>query len=138
MPSHLYAHLTWTTLRRAPLIDTAVAAFLQRFLPPQAGRFGVEVLAIGIVRDHVHLLLCLPAGCPIPALVQALKGAGARIANRDGIAPRDAPLRWDRGYHLRSVSPSALAVVRRYVQSQGQRHPLDRVDRAPRRPPVEP
>jgi REP element-mobilizing transposase RayT len=126
----LYAHLTWTTLRRAPLIDAAIADLLGRFLPAQAGRFGVEVIAVGLVQDHVHLLLQLPVSCPIAQLVQQLKGASARVANRDGVAPPDLPLRWERGYDLRSVSPRALSSAADYVRRQGQRHPLRRIPRA--------
>jgi REP element-mobilizing transposase RayT len=127
MPATLYAHLTWTTLGRQPLIDAAVADMLRRFLPAQAERFGVLVMALGIVRDHVHMLLFLPAGCPIAQLVQALKGASARVANRDGVASADRPLRWARGYDLRSVSPQAVARVAEYVRDQGDRHPLSRI-----------
>jgi REP element-mobilizing transposase RayT len=127
VPATLYAHLTWTTLERAPLIDAAVADLLRRFLPAQAERFGVLVMELGIVRDHVHMLLLLPAGCPIAQLVQALKGASARVANRDGVAPPGRPLGWDRGYDLRSVSPQALGKVADYVRRQGERHPLSRI-----------
>ena len=128
MPSVFYAHLTWTTLGRAPLIDAPVAGFLQRFVPPQARRFGAQVLEIGILRDHVHLLLDMAPACPVPQLVQALKGASARIANRDGIVPPQRPLRWARGYDLRSVSPRALGATREYVRRQAEHHPLDRLD----------
>lgn len=128
MPSVFYAHLTWTTLARAPLIDAAVAAFLRRFLPAQAYRYGAQVLEIGILRDHVHVLLHIPPACPVSQLVQGLKGASARITNRDGIAPPDRPLRWDRGYDLRSVSPRALAAACNYVRRQAEHHPLDRVE----------
>jgi putative transposase len=127
MPTVFYGHLTWTTLRRAPLITGPVAGFLHRFLPTQAARFGAEVLAIGIVRDHVHVLCYLSGNTSVPALVQALKGASARVANRDDIAPREAPLRWDPGYDFRSVSPRAVATVRNYVLGQEERHPLDRI-----------
>ncbi|MBI4420035.1 MAG: IS200/IS605 family transposase, partial [Gemmatimonadetes bacterium] len=127
MPVVFYAHLTWTTLARAPLIDAPVAAFLQRFVPAQAQRFGAQVLEIGIVRDHVHVLLHLAPSCPVAQLVQGLKGASARIVNRDGIAPPGRRLRWDRGYDLRSVSPQALAAACNYVRRQAERHPLDRV-----------
>ena len=33
MPIHLYALLTWTTLRRLPLIHAGAASFLRRVLP---------------------------------------------------------------------------------------------------------
>ena len=133
MPSVLYAHLTWTTLRRESLIDASVAAFLRRFVPPQARRHGAQVLEIGILRDHVHVLLDMAPGCPVSQLVQALKGASARLVNRDGIVPAGRPLRWARGYDLRSVSPQALTAACDYVRRQAAHHPLDRVEKQPER-----
>ncbi|PYP53853.1 MAG: hypothetical protein DMD45_00665 [Gemmatimonadetes bacterium] len=57
---------------------------------------GTRLIELGIVRNHVYLVLELPPRVDIPRLVQGLKGASARIANRDGVMPR-APLRWASG-----------------------------------------
>ena len=89
MPVHIYAHLTWTTVARLPLIDSVVAAFLEKFLSAECNRQGARMLAVGIVHDHVHMLIELPATFNVPRLVQGLKGASARIANRDRIAGHD-------------------------------------------------
>ena len=118
-----YAHLIWTTLRREPLIDQPVEAFLRRMLPVLAGRHGVRIVEIGIVNDHVHVLLHLPARPDIPRIVQALKGASARIANRDGITHPTRPLRWAGGYDWRSVGANSLDRAAEYVRSQPTRHP---------------
>src|SRR5436190_13385222 len=91
MPFRFYAHLSWTTWARLPLIDEAVANFLRPFLLAEAKRHGARVMELGIVRDHVHLLLELPPQYDAPRLVQGLKGASARIANRDGHSGRGAP-----------------------------------------------
>lgn len=131
MPVLLYAHLTWTTRERAELIDVAGAAFLQRFLPAAARRLGVDVLETGIVRDHVHVLLRLEARLDIPRLVQGLKGASARIANRDRVMGKTV-LRWAEGYDLRSVSPKDLLRVEAYVRRQAERHPAAAIDAQPR------
>ena len=108
MPVRLYALLTWTTLRRLPLIHSGAAAFLRRMLPEIARRHGTRVIELGIVRNHLHLVLELPPRVDVPRLVQGLKGASARIANRDGVMPR-ARLRWADGYDLRSLSVRDLA-----------------------------
>ena len=127
MPSTIYVHLTWTTHQRSSLINAACAGFLRRLLPNVARRHGASVVEIGIVADHVHIVLLLPPVVDIPRLVQSLKGASARIANRDRIV-KGVKLRWARGYDLRSVSPWGLERLRRYVRSQAEKHPHSRVD----------
>ncbi|PYP28383.1 MAG: IS200/IS605 family transposase [Gemmatimonadetes bacterium] len=129
MPVRVYVHLTWTTLQRQPLIN-AVAGFLRRFLPKEAQRHGARVLEAGIVADHVHLVLQLLPVINIPRLVQGLKGASARLVNRDGLTPR-APLRWAEGYDLRSVGVRQLRTVIEYVGRQPQRHPEFAIDQRP-------
>jgi REP element-mobilizing transposase RayT len=104
------------------LIDEGVASFLRRFVPANASRQGARVVEIGIVRDHVHVVLELPPTFDVPWLMQGLKGASARIANRDGIANRES-LRWAQGYDLRSVGVGQLRKVIEYVRGQNDRHP---------------
>jgi REP element-mobilizing transposase RayT len=91
-------------------------------LPAIAERHGTRVIEIGIVRNHVHLVIELPPRPDIPRLVQGLKGASARIANRDGVMSR-APLRWAEGYDLRSLGVRDLPQATAYVRGQSVRHP---------------
>jgi putative transposase len=121
MPVRIYAHLSWTTFARAPLIDEPIAAFLCRFLIEEATRHGARAIEIGVVRDHVHMLMESPAVYDVPRMVQGLKGASARLANRDGHAGHH-PLRWESGYDLRSVGVSQLRQVAEYVRNQEARH----------------
>ncbi len=121
MPVCIFAHLSWTTFARLPLIDAKVAAFLEKFLDAECQRQSARMLAVGIVRDHVHLLIELPATFNVPRLVQGLKGASARIANRDRIVGHES-LRWAQGYDLRSVGPRQLDAVKAYVRNQAIRH----------------
>jgi len=122
--------LTWTTLRRLPLIHSDAAAFLRRMLPEIARRHGTRVIELGIVQNHVHAVIELPPRVDIPRLVQGLKGASARIANRDGLMPR-ARLRWVDGYDLRSLGVRDLRRAIRYVRTQSDRHPGLAIDDNP-------
>ena len=74
---------------------------------------------MGIVKDHIHVVLELPATFDVPRLMQGLKGASARIANRDGIANHES-LRWAQGYELRSVGVGQLRKVIAYVRGQDE------------------
>ena len=44
MPVRIYAHLTWTTFARLPLIDASIAAFLEKFLGAECERQGTRML----------------------------------------------------------------------------------------------
>lgn len=130
MAISLYALLTWTTRDRAPLIDAAGSRFLRRFLPQAAELQRAHVIEMGIVADHVHLLIHLDAHMDVPRLVQRLKGASARIANRDRVLG-STRLRWARGYDLRSVSPRAVPAARAYLARQSLRHPQAAIEGSP-------
>ena len=130
MPVRLYALLTWTTERRLPLIQPAVATFLRRVLPVIASRHGTRVIELGIVRNHVHVVVELPPRVDVPRLLQGLKGASARIANRDGIVRRGR-LRWANGYDMRSLGVRDLKRAIRYVRTQSARHPSLALDDIP-------
>lgn len=121
MSVQLFAMLTWTTHDRESLIDVDGAAFLSRFLRATAKRHGAEVIAMGVVADHLHLVLHLPPVVDVPKLVQGLKGASARVGNRDGMFQK-RKLRWAQGYDLRSISPGQLHRAIRYVETQVRRH----------------
>jgi len=122
VPITIYALLTWTTRDRAPLIDAAGASFLRTFLPRAAELHGTQVLAVSVVQNHVHLLLLLDGLLDIPKLVQRLKGASSRIANRDGVLG-NVRLRWANGYDLRSVSPRGVPAAQAYLARQALHHP---------------
>jgi hypothetical protein len=63
----------------------------------------------------------LPPVYDAPRLVQGLKGASARIANRDGHTGRGS-LRWEKGYDFRSVGIRQLPGVTAYVRDQELKH----------------
>ena len=118
----IYAHLSWTTIDRHPRIGETERDLLRRFLPTRAHKHGARVLALGIVSDHLHLVLEIPGEFNVPKMVQSMKGASARVANRDPDVSKTG-LRWARGYDFRSVSPKALKRAVAYVNGQGSRHP---------------
>jgi REP element-mobilizing transposase RayT len=121
--SRLYVHVVWTTRCRARLIDSSIARFLTEFLPAVARQERAQVLELGIVRTHVHVLLRLHPMTAIPRLVQRLKGGSSVVAGQIGARAGFPQLRWARGYALQSVSPSRIEAAREYVRSQQLRHP---------------
>jgi len=122
MAAHrLFFHLTWSTLRRLPMINRATAEFLDGFIRRVAIQERVEVVALATLKTHVHLLVRSGPRIDLSRLVQLLKGGSSYAANR---APGNVlGLRWNREYSATSVGPRALPIVINYLKSQDRRHP---------------
>jgi len=123
MASRLYYHLVWTTRNRAPLIDAGLATFLARCLRDLAAREGAQLLEIGMVTTHVHILIAAPPTTSLPHLIQVLKGATSHLAHKEGHSTTGATLRWAKGYHMSTVGPRQLGLVCDYLRNQHRHHP---------------
>jgi putative transposase len=121
MRHRLYVHLVWTTRLREPQLNLWAASFLSEYLPTVAQQERGQVLAMGIVRTHLHLLIAVHPSTSIPRLIQRLKGGSATVSNREGQGR--VAVRWAKGYNIESVSPRALEAARRYVTDQAAHHP---------------
>lgn len=117
----LYYHIVFVTAKRQPLIDQDVAAFLREFLCAQADEQGARVLALGVLCDHVHLVLSCRPTHYLPELLQNLKGISAYEANH--YREFESVLYWRRGYHVDTISKRALPQVCAYVRDQLTHHP---------------
>lgn len=133
MRHRLFMHVVWTTRDRAPLIDLRMASDLADHLPRIASQERAEVLEVGIVATHLHLLLRLHPTTTIPRLLQRMKGGTAASTNRGRSHPASG-LRWSRGYNIQSVSLQALGVVSAYVRNQHHHHPAEAIPGWPPEP----
>ena len=123
MYHRLYYHVVWGTNDREPHITTKTAKFLCGFLRGIAIQERSRILEIGIVTDHVHVLLTVHPTTNWSRLIQRLKGGSAMTANREGHMDDDRPLKWAKGYSVQSVSPCNVDKVRAYLKKQPLHHP---------------
>ena len=123
MRHRLYYHIVWTTRDRRPLLTAESAALLAHIARGITRQERGQLLELGIVSTHMHLLVSLHPMTQISRLLQRLKGTGAHFANQKCGAgtPR---VEWAAGYTIETVSEGVLARVRDYVRRQPERHPL--------------
>ncbi len=82
-----------------------------------ARNIDIDVIAIGGVENHVHLLMTLPPSRAMANIVRDLKANSSHILRQDS-----RMFRWQDGYAAISVSPSALKAVVRYIEHQAEHH----------------
>ena len=126
--SRLFVHLVWATWDRFPLLTPAIQPHIYRCLQAECARLRVELIAIGGMDDHVHLLVRLPPALSVAALVKQLKGASSHLANHE--VPKPVGFRWQAGYGAFSVSGRLVPRVREYIENQEEHHRLGTTLRA--------
>ena len=124
MPHDYLVFITWKTWASAHSLDDEITAHLQDALHRLAAAEDATIQELAILATHVHVVVEVSALTDLPRLVQRLKGASARFANRDGWSSRGRALRWDPGYDARTVARMALPDIRRYLDRQAEKHAM--------------
>lgn len=99
----LYAHISWTTLDRLPLLASRLRPPLEGQLIALARRLDTEPVAAVALGDRVHLLLRYKPAQPLARLVGALKRGSAEMLERAG-----EPVTWGSGFAAASVGAGEL------------------------------
>jgi len=120
--SHTYVseliHVVFSTKQRGNTIPADIQTRLWSFLGGIARKNAFKTIAIGGTRNHVHILLSMPATMPLAKAVQLLKGGSSKWLNET----IKARFEWQQGYGAFSVSISQQADTIRYINSQEDHH----------------
>ncbi len=108
-------HCTFSTKGRVESISDP--ATLARYFGGVAKGKGIPLIIAGGTRNHVHVLIALPAAMQLSRAIQELKGNSSRWLNQRG-----TDFAWQEGYAAFSVSPTSKRAVMRYIANQEQHH----------------
>jgi putative transposase len=111
---------------RKALLDESVTAIIQETAAEIAERFPIEMEAIGMDKNHLHLLCSAHPKVAPGRIVQIFKSLTAREIFRRKPAVKRVLWggeSWTDGYYVATVGERAnWQTVERYVQRQGQPH----------------
>ena len=113
-------HFVWATWDRQPLITEDIERGLWRYIGAVCGDDHCEVLAIGGMPDHVHLLVLLSNTTTMADLMRHVKGGSSRF-----VPKRLLPgswFAWQGSYGAFSVSRANVPNVIAYIQNQKRHH----------------
>jgi putative transposase len=117
----LFYHIVWATYERLPLIDTPVERLVRGVLHSKAKELGVFIHEIGIVEDHVHVVITIPPTLSIAEVVSQLKGSTSHAVNH--LSERGgARFAWQRSYGVLTIGERSLPTVTEYVRHQEEHH----------------
>ena len=118
--SKVILHIIFSTKDREPWLGLDVRPRMHAYLATVCRDLGAEVVRVGGVADHVHIVTMLPRTVSQAQLIEQIKKVSSKW-----IKTLDARYRsffWQRGYGAFSVSPSQLEAVLEYVDTQQEHH----------------
>jgi REP element-mobilizing transposase RayT len=118
--SELYLHFVWGTWRRHPFITPELQPHLYASIAHHSAELGADVIAIGGMPDHVHLLVRFPLTISASEFMRRVKGASSYLVTH--VMQWPEPFKWQGGYGVFSVSKRNLAAARAYVLNQERHH----------------
>ena len=111
---HVYIHLVWSTWDRLPVITGRAKDTVYSTVVREASQLGCNVLAVGGIDDHIHVLLTLPSTIPICQVVQKVKNQSSLLAGPS--------FKWQGAYSAISVTPRHVRQIVSYIEGQAEHH----------------
>ena len=115
----LHYHFVWCSKYRRKVLTGPIAARLEELLREKANQLGVEIQALEVLPDHVHLAV---AAAPTDApqyLANQFKGYTSRVLREEfpGLKSR-LPSLWSRSYYVGSAGHISPRTIQTYIEQQ--------------------
>ncbi len=112
-------HIVFGTKYRLRALSPSVRERLFPYIVALGKEFDIEVLEIGGMEDHLHLLIALPASISLAEAVKRLKAKSSRRIRQEFGIQKFA---WQTGYGAFSVGLNAYWATRQYIAGQIEHH----------------
>lgn len=113
-------HFVWIPKYRKRVLVGPVRDALLAMLGTIAARNGMQILAVEVMPDHVHLFVSAPPRYSPAWIVNAFKGASARWL-RERLPLLKRLIRdelWTRTYYVGTAGTVSSETVKRYIENQ--------------------
>ena len=117
----VFVHVVWTTWDRLPLLTPERKRQAYSVIGAKCQELETDLIALGGMEDHVHMLVKLPATLSIADLVKHVKGASGHLLAMQAESGQTF-FRWQGAYGAFSVSPRHVRQVSDYVAHQQEHH----------------
>jgi putative transposase len=118
--SKVILHIIFSTKNREPWLDQDARPRVHAYLATICRNLGAEVVHVGGVADHVHIVTTLPRTVSQAELIEQIKKTSSKWIK--ALDTRYHGFFWQRGYGAFSVSPSQFNAVLRYIEAQHEHH----------------
>lgn len=114
-------HLIWCPKRRRKVLVNEVKARLGGILQEVAKEKRVNILAMEIQPDHLHLFVSCYPQLMVHKLVKALKGRSSFYLRREFPQLLKLPSLWTNSYFVSTAGNVSNETIRKYIEAQSKK-----------------
>jgi putative transposase len=114
-------HIIWCPKRRKKVLVGAVEQRLKQIIGEIAKELGVEVLALEVMPDHLHLFVSSRPELALPHLVKAIKGRSSHDLRLEFPELQRMPSLWTHSYFVSTAGNVSAETIKRYIEEQKTR-----------------
>lgn len=113
-------HLVWATKHREAILEKTIRLELFEFIAEQTTSMKLDLMKIGGVEDHLHLLLRVPPKWAVSDLVKIIKTKAATWLQKNSSNYRN--FSWQEDFGGFSVDVSNIGTIENYIENQEEHH----------------
>ena len=115
-------HIIFSPKYRKPVLTGNVEKRLKEILYDEADKMGVEIKALEIMPDHVHMFIEFDPRLMLHKVVKKFKGKSSHILREEfPFLKSSMPSLWTRSYFSCSVGHISEDTIKKYIESQQKR-----------------
>ena len=118
--TQLTYHIVFATKLRRPSISGNIQERLYEYIGGTLRAKKGQLIEIGGVQDHVHILARLSPTLAVADVVRDVKANSSKWMNEQSDIPQT--LHWQKGYGAFTVSYSQIETVQQYIRKQEEHH----------------
>lgn len=111
-------HLIWCPKRRKKVLVEKVKDRLEQIIKQVANEKHVDILALEIMPDHLHLFVSTYPQLEIHKLVKLFKGRSSNILRKEFSELRKMPCMWTRSYFVSTAGNVSSETIQKYIEAQ--------------------
>ena len=117
--TNLSYHIVFSTKYRKNYLTDAVNADMYRYIAGIIANKNGQLLEIGGMPDHIHILTTCPPTIALAEFIRDIKANSSKWLHEEKHLIQFA---WQVGYGALTVSRSQLEIVRKYIRNQAEHH----------------
>lgn len=119
---NLHYHFVWCPKYRKKVLVGLVETALKQLLAEKAETLDIQIEAIEVMPDHVHLFVSAPPTLAPQQIANQLKGTTSRrLREQFPYLRTRLPSLWSRSYYVGAAGAVTEETVKRYIEQQKTR-----------------